>query len=441
MKLITDILDIIFCTALVILFYSSVKMCFWQKGKGKVGLFFLTLITNPFICLMEAVVIGGAFIWLIPTDIFDNNVVNNAFRYLSAYPLVAVTFLLFSLINVRILGKYLKVTNRYAVRFLYYMFTLVSIIYVRAINTGGVLFSVQNLGYIVEGIGTLILAATLLCLFFKVVVPFSKLSELGTRVNWKLYLLPLELFNVLYASYAIFIIFFNDYPDDALTLSLFILSTMIAWVFIWAFYVIIKNLSAANEIKELSVEIMEALAHTIDAKDEYTKGHSVRVAKYSRMIAEKMGKTPEECEDVYYMGLLHDLGKIGVPNEIINSPTKLTDEQYDVIKTHPGLGYDILTEIKSRPDLGTGARWHHERYDGKGYPDGKSGEDIPLMARIIAVADSYDAMTSNRSYRNYLPQETVRSEIEKNMGTQFDPDIAKCMLSVIDEDVNYELHE
>jgi HD-GYP domain-containing protein (c-di-GMP phosphodiesterase class II) len=159
------------------------------------------------------------------------------------------------------------------------------------------------------------------------------------------------------------------------------------------------------------------------------------------MIAEKMGKTEEECEDVYYMGLLHDLGKIGVPNEIINSPTKLTDEQYDVIKTHPGLGYDILSEIKSRPDLVTGARWHHERYDGKGYPDGKSGEDIPLMARIIAVADSYDAMTSNRSYRNYLPQETVRSEIEKNMGTQFDPDIAKCMLSVIDEDTNYELHE
>ena len=198
---------------------------------------------------------------------------------------------------------------------------------------------------------------------------------------------------------------------------------------------------AKNVIKELSVEVMEALAHTIDAKDEYTRGHSIRVANYSRMIAGKMGLSDEECEDVYYMGLLHDLGKIGVPNEIINSPEKLTDEQYDIIKKHPGLGAVILSEIKSRPDLMTGARWHHERYDGKGYPDGKSGEDIPLMARIIAVADSYDAMTSNRSYRDYLPQEKVRSELEKNSGRQFDPKIAGYMISIIDEDKEYTLHE
>ena len=139
--------------------------------------------------------------------------------------------------------------------------------------------------------------------------------------------------------------------------------------------------------------------------------------------------------------LLHDIGKIGVPKEIINSKNPLSKEEFDTIKIHPGLGYDILAEIKSRPDLCTGARWHHERYDGGGYPDGKSGEDIPLQARIIAVADSYDAMTSNRSYRNYLPQEKVRQEMKDNAGTQFDPQIAEAMIAIIDEDTEYKFHE
>ena len=186
---------------------------------------------------------------------------------------------------------------------------------------------------------------------------------------------------------------------------------------------------------------MEALAHTIDAKDKYTNGHSIRVAKYSRMIARKMGLSAEICENIYYMGLLHDIGKIGVPNEIINKPQRLTDAEYDVIKTHPTIGFEILSEIKTRPDLAKGANWHHERYDGKGYPDRLSGEDNPLEARIIAVADSYDAMTSNRSYRNYLPQDVVRAEFEKNKNTQFDPDIADVMIAIIDEDKDYRLHE
>ena len=232
------------------------------------------------------------------------------------------------------------------------------------------------------------------------------------------------------------------------TTIVYLFSTIIIFLFIWAFYVIIRNINATNEaieakdeVKTLSVEVMEALAHTIDAKDKYTNGHSVRVAKYSRMIAEKMGLSAEMCENIYYMGLLHDIGKIGVPNEIINKPAKLIDEEYDVIKTHPGIGYGILSEIKSRPDLATGALWHHERYDGKGYPEHKAGEDIPLEARIIAVADTYDAMTSNRSYRQYLPQDVVRSEIENNIGTQFDPEAARCMLTVIDDDKDYVLHE
>ena len=227
-----------------------------------------------------------------------------------------------------------------------------------------------------------------------------------------------------------------------------VLSYVIWLLFIWAFYIIINNIKATDdairakdEVKTLSVEVMEALAHTIDAKDEYTREHSVRVARYSRMLAERLALSAEECENVYYMALLHDIGKIGVPNEIINSTSKLTDREYDIIKTHPGVGYDILAEIKSRPDLSTGARWHHERFDGKGYPDGKKGEEIPFFARIIAVADSYDAMTSNRSYRQYMPQDKVRSEIENNAGTQFDPAVAKCMLEIIDQDVDYTLHE
>ena len=221
-----------------------------------------------------------------------------------------------------------------------------------------------------------------------------------------------------------------------------ILAVCIGFHYIIRNTIVIRKLEKArDDVKTLSVEVMEALACTIDAKDEYTKGHSVRVAKYARMIAEKMGLSAEDCENIYYMGLLHDIGKVGVPDEIINKPTKLSDEEYSIIKLHPVIGYNILLEIKSRPELSIGARWLHERYDGKGYPDGKSGEEIPFPDRIIAVADSYDAMTSNRSYRKYLPQEVVRAELEKNMGTQFDPEVAKYMIALIDEDTEYVLHE
>ena len=232
------------------------------------------------------------------------------------------------------------------------------------------------------------------------------------------------------------------------------LYTILAMLII-AFAIIVRNIIQLNEIhsqnveiklahdsiKTLSVEVMEALAHTIDAKDKYTNGHSSRVAKYSRMIAEKMGMEQEKCENIYYMGLLHDIGKIGVPNEIINKPARLTDSEYEVIKGHPGIGFGILKEIKSRSDLAYGALWHHERFDGKGYPEYRSGEELPIEARIIAIADSYDAMTSNRSYRNYLPQDKVRAEIEKCSGTQFDPEIVKYMLMIMDEDKEYILHE
>ncbi len=194
-------------------------------------------------------------------------------------------------------------------------------------------------------------------------------------------------------------------------------------------------------VKTLTSEVMDALAKAIDAKDEYTNGHSERVAIYSRMIAGNLGLSDEDQEKVYYMGLLHDVGKIGIPKEILNKKTKLTDEELELVRSHPIFGYEILEKIKSEPDLALGARWHHEYYDGTGYPDGKKGEEIPLLIRIITVADCYDAMTSNRTYRKYLTQEAARAEIEKNIGTQFDPDAARCMLQIIDRDRLYALRE
>lgn len=171
-----------------------------------------------------------------------------------------------------------------------------------------------------------------------------------------------------------------------------------------------------------------ALASAIDAKDTYTRGHSTRVTSYARRIAERAGKDEDYCEDVYYAGLLHDVGKIGVPDAIINKAGKLTDEEYDVIKTHPGVGSHILESISQSPFLHIGARHHHERYDGRGYPDQLTREDIPDLARIIAVADAYDAMSSKRSYRDVMPQAAVREQIERRLGTQFDPEYGKITL-------------
>ena len=196
-----------------------------------------------------------------------------------------------------------------------------------------------------------------------------------------------------------------------------------------------------ESVERLSWQMVQALANTIDAKDSYTNGHSTRVAQYSVMLAEKMGYTGEKLEQLQYAAMLHDIGKIGVPREIINKPSKLTDEEYAIIKTHPAIGENILKEVSEIPDIAIGARWHHERYDGKGYPDGMKGEDIPELARIIGVADAYDAMTSKRSYRDVLPQEVVIGELEKGKATQFDPEIAELMIELIKEDTDYVMHE
>lgn len=204
----------------------------------------------------------------------------------------------------------------------------------------------------------------------------------------------------------------------------------------------IKQLEESNDkIKQINDTVVKTLARTIDAKDRYTNGHSQRVAKYSVELARRMGKSEEELKEIYYAGMLHDVGKIHIPDAIINKPAKLTDEEFEYIKLHPVSGYHILKDMRENPQISQGAKWHHERYDGGGYPNGLSGETIPEVARIIGVADAYDAMTSNRSYRKLMPQGKVRNEIEKGMGNQFDPRIAGIMLGIIDEDSSYKLHQ
>ena len=191
----------------------------------------------------------------------------------------------------------------------------------------------------------------------------------------------------------------------------------------------------------LTTDMMKALVKTIEAKDPYTNGHSIRVAEYSKLIASKVYTDPMALHKIYNIALLHDIGKIGIPDIIINKPGKLTDDEYHTIKEHTLMGEKILSEITSVPELINGAKYHHERYDGKGYPCGIKGDQIPEIAAIIAVADAYDAMTSNRSYRSILPQETVREEIEKGIGTQFHPKWGKFMLELIDEDTSFQFHQ
>lgn len=205
--------------------------------------------------------------------------------------------------------------------------------------------------------------------------------------------------------------------------------------------IIEKHVEQTQMSERLTLQMVMALARTVDAKDSYTNGHSQRVAEYAREIAKRLDKSEDFQREIYYMGLLHDIGKIGVPDHIINKTSRLTDEEFSTIKSHPVIGAEVLQDITEMPNLYYGARWHHERYDGKGYPDGLRGDQIPVEARIIAVADCYDAMTSKRSYRDVLPQSVVRSELARAKRTQLDPFMANIMLEMMDEDPDYNMKE
>ena len=233
------------------------------------------------------------------------------------------------------------------------------------------------------------------------------------------------------------------FEDTWSQLAVNIMASLVTFFLISFFYYIgYKNEQIYGiRVEQLNLQVVTALASAIDAKDTYTNGHSTRVAEYSKMIAGRGGFSKSEQDEIYMMGLLHDVGKIGVPDSVINKPSRLTDEEYELIKKHPVIGDEILSSIKERPKLRVGARWHHERYGGGGYPDGLVGEQIPIEARIIAVADAYDAMTSRRRYRDVMSQDKVRSEIEKGKGSQFDPRFADIMIEMIDEDTDYTMRE
>ena len=194
----------------------------------------------------------------------------------------------------------------------------------------------------------------------------------------------------------------------------------------------IKKYNARHERDNKIInESIETFTGFIDAKDPYTNGHSKRVAIYTKLIAKEMGYEGEELDRIYYVALLHDCGKIAVPDSILGKPGKLTDEEFEIIKSHTVRGGEILSSFKSLENAGEGALYHHERYDGKGYPEGKAGEDIPLIARMICVADSFDAMNTNRVYRKKLSKDYIVNELETNKGLQFDPKIADIMLGLI----------
>lgn len=188
-----------------------------------------------------------------------------------------------------------------------------------------------------------------------------------------------------------------------------------------------------REIQRVMLDTTTTIVNIIDAKDEYTKGHSQRVSEYSAAIARELGYSEEEIANVRYVALMHDIGKIGIPDAILKKPDRLDAEEFATMKQHVTIGAGILHENHMINDLEIGARYHHEKFDGSGYAEGLKGENIPEIARIIGLADTYDAMTTNRVYRKRLTDQEVITELRENSGTQFDPKLVELFLRLLEE--------
>lgn len=192
-----------------------------------------------------------------------------------------------------------------------------------------------------------------------------------------------------------------------------------------------------NRVKDISIQTIMSISNAVDAKDPYTQAHSRRVAEYSRRIAKAAGMSKSKVEEIKEIALLHDIGKIAVSDAILNKPGRLTKEEFEIMKTHTTAGATILKDLTILKNVDLGAKYHHERYDGTGYPNGLKGEEIPLEGRIIGLADAFDAMNSDRVYRKHLSPRTIHKELEKGSGTQFDPQLVEAFLPIADELMNY----
>ncbi len=226
------------------------------------------------------------------------------------------------------------------------------------------------------------------------------------------------------------------YESPAFMVLIVLLSLLLVGAIVWFYFKArLKRLERKREEdRRLIAQLSRTFAKCIDIKDTYTNGHSFRVAAYTKMIAGKIGCSDEEIEQYYNIALLHDLGKIGIPDKILNKPEALDDEEYKIMKTHAQKGLEILSDFeKIEPELAYGAGYHHERYDGKGYPKGLKGDEIPKVAQIIAVADTFDAMYSTRPYRKQLPLETVMEEIQRIAGAQLNPELVEAFVQIYKE--------
>lgn len=186
-----------------------------------------------------------------------------------------------------------------------------------------------------------------------------------------------------------------------------------------------------NRDRKTIEQTMQTFVNFIEAKDPSTMGHSLRVAQYSKLLAEKLNFSELECDQIYWIALMHDCGKLYIPDEILGKPGRLTDEEYEIMKKHTTYGSEILRDFTAIDNIRMGALCHHERFDGKGYPNGMAGEEIPMIGRIICASDAFDAMNSRRCYRDSLPMDYIIDELQSNKGKQFDPHVIDCLLSLI----------
>lgn len=217
-----------------------------------------------------------------------------------------------------------------------------------------------------------------------------------------------------------------------------LISALAVWMVALVIYMIFrwrtkKYIERQKRDSEIILQAMNTFVGLIDSKDPFTSGHSTRVAIYASEIARRMGMSEDEVRTMYYIALMHDCGKIGIPDYILTKPGKLTDGERKIIQSHTVVGGSVLEHFTAIPEIRLGALYHHERYDGNGYPEGLRGDAIPLCARIICVADSYDAMSSRRCYRASLPKKAILKELRDNAGEQFDPKIVQYMVDMIQD--------